>query len=354
MCPTLKLDRSEPWRLGETLATVDASDDAEAKLAAILPLVVDDGADGAAEYAALGQLSARGGLGTIERGRERATGREVAIKRARDPSTPGATAMLLAEGRAMASLRHRSIAPLLAAGRDAQGRAALVIRWVEGVTWAALLHDAAHPAWRDHGGDRREFHLRVLAQVAEAAHYAHGRGWLHRDIKPENVMVGPHGEAWLIDWGLAVAVPVDDAEEPDALVGTPGYMAPEMIRGTGPWLSPRTDVYLLGAVLHEVLTARPRHEGGTLREALYSAWVSAPVEYPADAPAALAALANEATSARPDDRPPSADAFRRRLEAWLGRRAAEGAIAQARARFADLWRPLESGLAAPALAAGLR
>lgn len=317
---TLKVDRDAGARFERTLAALEPGLVADPEVAAALeglPQIVDDGPGVAGEYTPL-EVVAVGGLGVVERARERSTGREVSIKRVRQPSSPGAARMLLEEGRAMVELRHPGIAPLLAMGRDGGGQPVLVIRWVEGATWRALLHDPQHPAWRDHPGDRLTQHLQVLAQVAAAAHYAHGRGWLHRDIKPDNVVVGPRGDAYLIDWGLAVHLPVAPAEDFRSLVGTPGYMAPEMVRGAGPWLSPGTDVYLLGAALHEVLTGRARHEGDSLREALFSAWLSAPCAYPDGTPAALAALANEATSARPEQRPPSADAFRRRIEGYLG------------------------------------
>ena len=335
---TLKVDRASGADFERTLAAVEPDLVVDAEVAATLerlPQIVDDGPGGAGEYTPL-EVVAVGGLGVVERARQRSTGREVSIKRVRQPSAPGAAQMLLDEGRAMLELRHPGIAPLLAVGRDGDGQPVLVIRWVEGATWRALLHDPEHPAWRDHPGDRLTLHLQVLAQVAAAAHYAHGLGWLHRDIKPDNVMVGPHGDAYLIDWGLAVHLPLAATEDFHRLVGTPGYMAPEMVRGAGPWLSPGTDVYLLGAALHEVLTGHARHEGDSLREALFSAWLSAPCAYPDGTPAALAALANQATSVRPEQRPPTADAFRRRIEHYLGHSAAQGAIARGRERFPRL------------------
>ena len=204
---------------------------------------------------------------------------------------------------------------------------------VEGTTWRALLHDPTHAAWSHHPGDRLTFHLRVLARVAEVAHFAHERAWLHRDIKPENVMVGPGGDVYLIDWGLAVRLPATHDGRDRSLVGTPGYMAPEMLQGTGAWLSPRTDVYLLGSTLHEVLTGCVRHQGRTLRAVLSSAWLSEEYPYAAATPPELAALATDATRPRPEARPPSADAFKRRIEAFLSRRVALGAIAAGRARL---------------------
>lgn len=300
-----------------------------------LPQIVDDGCYGDADFTPFEEIAV-GGVGVVELAHQRSVGRDVAIKRVRDPSVPGAAEMLLEEGRVMGLLEHPGVIPVLAMGRDGRGHPVLVMKRVEGTTWRALLRDPSLPGWSDFPGERLAFHLRVLAQVAEVAHYAHGKGWLHRDIKPENVMVGPRGEVYLIDWGLAVQVPARASPETQGLVGTPAYMAPEMLQGVGPWLSAQTDVYLLGAVLHEVLTGRLRHEGVSLRAVLASAWLSERYQYADEAPEELATLANEATSARPEARPASAMAFKHRVEAFLTHRAALGVIEEGRARFAEL------------------
>src|SRR5205085_6995131 len=97
--------------------------------------------------------------------------------------------------------------------------------------------------------------LQVLVEVARAVAYAHERGVVHRDLKPANVMVGRHGEVHVMDWGLAAALGVGG--RPDAaLVGTPGYMAPEQAED-GSRAGPLSDVYALGATLFHVLTGRP-------------------------------------------------------------------------------------------------
>lgn len=285
-----------------------------------LPQILDAGPASEADFTPLETIG-MGGLGTVERGHQRSVGRDVAIKRVRDPSVPGAAAMLLDEGHVMGLLEHPSIVPVLALGRDGGGHPVLVMKRVDGVTWRTLLRNPEHEAWGHIAGDRLEFHLRVLAQVADVAHYAHIRGWLHRDIKPDNVMVSPRGDVYLIDWGLAVRIPVD-VDEDAQLVGTPGCMAPEMLRGIGPWLSPQTDVYLLGAALHEVLTGTIRHQGATLRAVLASAWLSDPIDYPASTPEELASLANEATRSRPEERLASAEAFKQRIEVFLRHRQA--------------------------------
>jgi len=277
---------------------------------------------------------AEGGVGVIELARQRSVGRDVAIKRVRDASSPGAAATLLEEGHIMGLLDHPSIVPVFALGRDDNDQPVLVMKRIEGPTWRTLLRDPGHRAWQHITEDPLEFHLRVLCRVAEVAHFAHGRQWLHRDIKPENVMLGEQNEVYLIDWGLALHLPIEAADpDPPGLVGTPAYMAPEMLRGVGPWLSPRTDVYLLGAVLHEVLTGSLRHGGETLRAVLASAWLSEPVDYPEETPRELAELANQATAPQPSDRVADAEAFRLRIELFLRHQEARRALAEGRALF---------------------
>src|SRR5262249_35011988 len=151
------------------------------------------------------------------------------------------------------------------------------MKHVEGVSWRDLLRDGAHPAWAKVGApgeDRLVSHLQILMQVCNAVEFAHRRGLIHRDIKPANVMVGEFGEVYLLDWGIAARTGIlaeasshlgeSGAEPTPRMLGTPAYMAPEMLsRKVGP-IDERTDVYLLGATLHEVLTGRPRHVGSTL------------------------------------------------------------------------------------------
>ncbi|MBM4363966.1 MAG: protein kinase, partial [Deltaproteobacteria bacterium] len=260
-------------------------------------------------------LLGEGGMGAVYAARQRALDREVAVKRPREgAATPATVAALLDEARLTGSLEHPGIVPVHALGVDAQGWPALVMKRVEGVVWRDLLDDPAHPAWERLGGgaaDRRAFHVEVLMQVCNALHFAHSRGVVHRDVKPENVMIGGFGEVYLLDWGVALSPRAGHADAA-AVVGTPVYLAPEMLAAPAT-ADARTDVYLLGATLHEVLTGTFRHPGGTLEAVLASALLSAKVAYGPEVPADLAALCNAATHADPAERPPTAAEFRRRL-----------------------------------------
>jgi serine/threonine-protein kinase len=255
---------------------------------------------------------AHGGMASIELAVQRSRDRIVVLKRPLD-GRPEASAAILREADVLAALDHPHVVPMVGLTYDVEGRPVLAMEYVRGETWAQRLHDPAIAR------SSLRADVDVLARVADVVQHAHDRGWLHRDIKPANVLVGLAGEVYLIDWGLALPLPVEVGGTLTPLgvgAGTPRYMAPEMLQGVGPWLTPRTDVYLLGATLHEVLTGAARHRGDTLRATLYAAWVSERFEYPAAVPRALARLANDATSPWPERRPPSAAAFRERALAW--------------------------------------
>ena len=192
-----------------------------------------------------------GGMGRVLVARQHSIDRDVAIKTIRDGAPETVHAALLAEGRITGRLEHPSIVPVHALGLDEAGRPALVMKRVEGTSWLALLRDPAHPGWEGWKGDPRDRllgHLELLAAICNALHFAHSRGFVHRDVKPENVLVGGFGDVYLADWGVATRIGTRD----ENLCGTPACMAPEMV--TGGVVDERTDVYLLGAALHEVLT----------------------------------------------------------------------------------------------------
>lgn len=263
----------------------------------------------------LGDTIGEGGMGVVWSGTQRPLRREVAIKSIREDAPPGATDALLREARVTGTLEHPNIVPIHALGRDATGRPLIVMKLIEGRSWAELLERQI-----DDGGHRAvladlEHHIKILVEVSKAAHFAHSRGIIHRDLKPDNVMIGSFGEVYVVDWGIAVSVEVGadlditHAQDVREVTGSPAYMAPEMAIGDGPHLDARTDVYLLGATLHQILTGRPPHEAPTTHKMLTKAYASTPHTYDAIIPEALANICQTAMARDPEERFQTAAAF---------------------------------------------
>jgi eukaryotic-like serine/threonine-protein kinase len=177
-----------------------------------------------------------GGFGTVYRAWDERLQRPVAVKVIdRDHGAPRVTR----EAQAVARLTHRNIATLYELATDGE-RAFLVSELIEGETLRAL----------GRGGELSD---RVVAQVgadsAAALTHAHRAGVVHRDVKPENILVGPGGEAKLVDFGIARIAGERTLTATGAVVGTLAYMAPEQADGLRP--GPSADVYSLALTLYE-------------------------------------------------------------------------------------------------------
>ncbi|MBI2571803.1 MAG: serine/threonine protein kinase [Candidatus Schekmanbacteria bacterium] len=274
----------------------------------------------AAEFCLSARLGA-GGMGVVYAARQRTLDRDVAIKRPRGSTGADRDVFaLLREAVMTGHLEHPNIVPVHALGRDEEDRPLLVMKKVDGVAWRELLHNPHHPAWPKFEGNRLRWQLGVLVQVCNAVHYAHSRGIVHRDIKPMNVMIGAFGEVYLLDWGVGLRLD-DLAAQTEKLVGTPAYMAPEMLDSSFGPISPRTDVYLLGATLHEILTGEPRHRSADLFAAMDDALASLPYDYGQDVPGELAAICNRCCHRDPELRYESAQELRLAIQAYLSHRA---------------------------------
>lgn len=278
----------------------------------------------------VGRVIGKGGMGVVRAAVQRALGREVAIKQLRpDAEDAYARSALVSEAKITGHLEHPNVVPIHSLTTDADGRPALVMKLIDGSLWSDLLA-SEELLRRDHpdAGDPLEFHLDVMMSVCNALEFAHARGVVHRDVKPANVMIGRFGEVYLLDWGLAVGLREDgpehlplarDIAEP---AGSPGYMSPEMAAGEGELVNERTDVYLIGAALHEVLTGRPPHVGATLLQTLESAFRAEPPQLGDEVPRELAEICRRALAFDPEDRFASARDLHTALAQFLRHRAA--------------------------------
>ena len=282
-----------------------------------------------------------GGMGVVHVGTQASLDRSVAVKSVRpDLRDPVNTLKLLQEAWIAGRLEHPNIVPVYDIGADPSGEPLIVLQKIEGQSWDTLTADADDVHTRFGAADLLDWNLRVLMQVCNAIHYAHSRSIVHLDVKPSNVMIGAFGEVLILDWGLAMSLQDDGtgrlplAADNEEIVGTPSYMAPEMLAQEGGRLDERTDVYLLGATLYELCAGHPPHQGPNMLAILY-AIATDELAPPTGVPDELAAICMRAMAMDPADRYASAEELRLALQDFLEHRGSLQLAAEA-ARKADL------------------
>jgi tRNA A-37 threonylcarbamoyl transferase component Bud32 len=332
----------------------------------------------APERYALLQLHAQGGIGRVWRARDEDLGREVALKELRpeQAETPASVARFVEEARVTGQLEHPGIVPVHElAQRPADGHFFYTMRFVKGRT----LHDAIKDYHRKRQAgqpgplDLRE-QLTAFVAVCNAVAYANSRGVLHRDLKPQNVALGDFGEVLVLDWGLArvlgqdngaaslapVTVPPEVAREATLqgqVLGTPSYMPPEQAEGQTQRLGRHSDVYGLGAILYEILTAEPPFTGPSTLDILLKVVSESPVrprQRVATTPPTLEAVCLKALAKQPDQRYASAKELAQEVERWLADEpvhAYREALPVRLVRWGRRHRTLVAGLAAAVLVA---
>ncbi len=206
----------------------------------------------------LGKLLGKGSFGAVYLARDTEMNRVVAIKllHAAFFSNPEVQVRFEREARIAGELHHPAILPVHEAGQSG-GMPYLVTQYLEGETLAVRLRRQPLAPLAA---------AQLVAQIAQAVHYAHGRGVVHRDIKPGNILVDAAAQPYLTDFGLAchdadLTLTVDGQ-----VLGTPAYMAPEQAGGNPRTVGPAADVYGLGAILYELVAGRPPFQAPSVLE----------------------------------------------------------------------------------------
>jgi serine/threonine protein kinase/alpha-tubulin suppressor-like RCC1 family protein len=267
------------------------------------------------EYELLGELG-RGGSAVVYHARDRALGRDVAIKVVRPrfaATTDESLERLAREARTVARLDHPRIVTVHAVRRLRDGGLALVMQLVPGRTLKdAVIADGPFDPARAEA---------IIHDVAEALAFAHAHGVVHRDVKPENIFIeAATGRALLSDFGIAHSTEFDSRlTMTGSAIGTPTYMAPEQIDGAP--ANVRSDLYSLGLVAWEMLTGRRPWDGEPLYNVLHKQkheqLPAIDALRPGEVPARLQYLVERMLQKKPAARFAGTDGLLANLDHWV-------------------------------------
>lgn len=256
------------------------------------------------------RLIGEGGMGWVYSAQQRCLNREVAIKAIHSDTagTEESRKQFLAEALFIGDLDHPNIVPIHELGANEEGQLFYAMKMVHGIPWSRVIREK-----------KTAGNLEILLRVADAIAFAHSRGVLHCDLKPDNIMLGGFGEVYVMDWGLAVSTKTLEALGRDRKDffpgGTPAYMPPEFAHGQAGKIGTGSDIYLLGAILYEILTGaapHPETASGGNAAAYFDT-----VARPPDDHAGLTGIAMRALSVEPGERHANVKHFQSDLRACL-------------------------------------
>ncbi|MEA2068609.1 MAG: serine/threonine-protein kinase, partial [Verrucomicrobiota bacterium] len=298
----------------------------------------------------------QGGMKAIWEVDDHRTARKVAMALIQDSKIASEDDIdsFLYEARLTANLQHPNIIPIYDIALDENGNPYFTMKALKGETLGEIIRQL-----RNGNAEYRKRYTRtqliaIFLKVCNAIDYAHTKGVIHLDLKPSNVNVGDFGDVHVLDWGLSTLIthlneydgePVswhsmDDVslengqtltrylertakrrEFKNVVGGTPGYMSPEQAQGVPSDIDFQTDVYMLGAMLYEILTHHCPIEGGTVKESLQK---TVRGDFPAPGkrspelhiPAPLAAIAMKALQVDPTERYPNIAALLRDIHQY--------------------------------------
>ncbi len=246
-----------------------------------------------ADYGLLATLG-KGGMGIVYSAHQASLDRNVAVKMLLPDAAKSVKSRnaFLSEAAVTGDLEHPNIVPVYDLGRAPDGAFFYAMKQVRGTPWNKTILNTSLTE-----------NLEYLMRVCDAVAFAHSKGIIHRDLKPENTMIGDFGEVMVMDWGLAIPSDgrkIAGIELSQSMAGTPSYMAPEMAHGPFEGINERSDIYLLGAILFEIVAGKPPHTGASSRDCMINAARNTILKI--DIQSELVDVAKKAMATKQDDR----------------------------------------------------
>ena len=224
----------------------------------------------------------RGGMGEVYRVYDKNLRRYVAMKTIQADliTNPAIVSRFIDEAQVIAQLQHPNIIPIYDFGETKEGELFYTMVEVKGFHLDHVIQAVHHAIDKQSWSKTKDgwtFHrlISVFLRTCEAVAFAHDMGVLHRDLKPKNIMIASFDAVFVMDWGIAKVLGTEEQRIIETerskhhhhqtrfgqITGTPAYMSPEQARGETSTLSIRSDIYSLGAMLHEILFGCPPYSG---------------------------------------------------------------------------------------------
>ena len=300
-----------------------------------IPEVTEDtavtNASGLDEYVLIDELG-KGAMGEVHIAKDLRLKRKVALKWIKEGKIDQKSKVrFVREILITAQLDHPNIVPIYTMERSPTGNLAYSMKWIKGRTLDELIQERilSVQLGKLHQGPSQEEFLEIFLKVCEAMAYSHAKQVIHRDLKPSNIMIGPYGEVYVMDWGIARVIGMKDIDvaeggqgidvekielegdayttQDGAVVGTLSYISPEQAQGEVEALDAKSDQYALGLILFHLITLQDPIPRGKLLDMLRRARRGqiAPIVHLSpkiNIPPELEAIIEMATNNAPDKR----------------------------------------------------
>ncbi len=255
----------------------------------------------------LTDLLGKGGMAVVYSAQQKSIDRNIALKliKGGKDKVDKLRTTFISEAIVTGTLDHPNIVPVYDLGRTHTGKLFYTMKKVVGKSWKDTIEKNSLME-----------NIEILLNVCDAVAFSHDKGVIHRDLKPENIMLGDYGEVLVMDWGIAASIDsrgkAERLTKKTCLAGTPAYMPPETARAEIDLIGPRSDIYLLGGILYEIVTGLRPHTGKSPIDCVKNAMKNE--IQPTDKKGELVDIALKAMADDPEDRYKNVKSFQHALK----------------------------------------